>query len=187
MKKFIVMLLALCMLLSTTALAAEGDAISLCGYHGDTSSQYRTVAHDPGKDIISLNAGAIRDVAVKFTTDKPFTNFQVLGCTCGQPSGSTFDLAIYVWDTDYNTTLYAGAPVAVVKGVIVTDNGTCNAFTDNLPAGTYLAVLYNPSVSNSSVGFWQLSIGNPCDYAEYYKNGQLVEGAELEAQLIEGY
>ena len=187
MKKIIVTLLALCMLFSVSALAVEGDAISLCGYHGDTSSQYRTVAHDPGKDIVSLNMGGIRDVAVKFTVDVPFTNFQVLGCTCGQPSGSTFDVALYVWDTDYNTTLYAGAPVAVAKGVIVTDNGTCNAFLDNQPAGTYLAVLYNPSVSNSSVGFWQLSIGNSCDYAEYYKNGILVEGAELEVQLIEGY
>lgn len=75
----------------------------------------------------------MRDIAVKFTTEVPFTNIQVLGCTCGNPSGSTFDRAVYVWDTDYNTTLYADAPVAVVKGVVVTDNGTCNAFTDNLP------------------------------------------------------
>lgn len=185
MKKIIVALLALCMLFST-ALAVEGDAISLCGYHGDESSQYRTVAHDAGVDIVSLNS-SVRDIAVKFTTEVPFTNIQILGCTCGQPSGSTFDLAVYVWDTDYNTTLYAGAPVAVVKGVIVTDNGTCNAFTDNLPAGTYLAVMYNPSADDNSVGFWQLSIGNPCDYAEYYKGGKLVEGAELEVQLIEGY
>lgn len=38
MKKIIVALLALCMMLSA-ALAVEGDAISLCGYHDDTTSQ----------------------------------------------------------------------------------------------------------------------------------------------------
>ena len=185
MKKVAVALLVLCLLFTSTAFAVEGDAISLCGYHGDNTSQYRTTGHDPGVDIVSLNAN-LRDVAVRFTTEVPFTNIHILGCTCGQASGGTFDVAVYVWNTDYVTTIYAGAPVAVVTGVIVTDNATCNAFTDNLPAGEYLAVFFNPSELNSSVGFWQLSGKNPCDYAEYYRNGVLFEGGELEVQLIEG-
>lgn len=100
------------------------------------------------------------DFGVRFVAAGPFTDMQVSCCTWSQQNGDgVMTVSMYVWDTDYATTMRS-QPVSQRVDMSYSDNSWPSLLNPDqgsvYPAGEYLVIMKSTKASS---GVWSASAG----------------------------
>ena len=127
---------------------------------------------------VALSLTSKVTVAQKFSAFDPFYAIQV-SCPNWNSANSSLTLSLYQWNTDYKSTISAGA-IRTVTFNNYKDNQNLDIINEHkFPNGDYLWVLSNPS---GTAGIWKKS-GSKNGITNYY-NDEIVAGCYSARMLL---
>lgn len=128
-----------------------------------------TNLYEPFDNTVPVQLTGSNTAAEKFTATNPFNAIDV-SCPSWSNNIGNLTLKLFVWNTDYNTTVN-GIPIAIHKYSNFVDNALLRLDFSQQAPGTYLWLLDTPS---ETVGVWKCE--GSTDLSVAYFNGSITTG-----------